>query len=1720
MNIFITYTDQEINPVHDARYYFVNTEQTIVISLLTPIQNMMIRCYRLFKNDNFPIIMTNKGHFILDNDIDELVIYYLDNNWVTNKIHNKVPFVSFDTVDRIEVNYFEKGFMGRKFISTHDRGSTSKDNRYKMSNLFLVNCYNFRSVNDLGGTGSLIVFRKTAGGNYVYESKKMIEFDRSKGVNQGWFSKDMVLINMGLFDVLLVLAPLKETNQGLGLMYLYTYQPNNDKITELYLFEEQTIPYPDKKTIKQIQPIDLVGFSVLTTDGYLYIYKFNTTTFTTSLVTSYPKSYNYHHVDASGSFIYFANQSGIKRQSYNTSGLTGSESAFLIQNTNQLLDYGKIMWKHPDGLFVMSHQDFHNYNNSFVLQKRIDFKNVIDAFDYYNVNGIKKYLFIADGSMNNLYIMDQSYNILMNDLMKENTYDWVTQATFDASAQSFFLGIPNSDYMKDKEIIVKSGNVINYDLFFDHTSRNIFSLFPSFDINNELFVEEKTFDGTRKYFKEQAFDSTIQLISNRTYTDNMIFNMHQVHKDLGIIFSVDYNGPSSHYLNRYSRYFIYCNPYQNYTDFIFNQSSLFLGWLDNQMLVYNTSQSEIYFYKDASSNKIKCNLIGIGNQVSSPSGKVWNIISSDMVSDISKNSYDISLNLFGNIDPSNFVKFEQYTHNEDLVYLIREKFKITIVDFFKNQIYTKTYARNIKDDMFYVDTYKNLFQLYKDPSNNFLISIYVNNDYQSYFIENLKTDLTTLPAQIGAQYFNQQFILLESYETEVTNIKIRKFDIVQGNVQTLSVDPLNVSNTYDTKKTIIHINYEQLNIDKLVISNKQDLNNRIYQKLARKIYSLPTIGTYNFLKYTKNIGKQLHVSPRNILNYDQYKINDLVPDAFFNKKYQKYFGGKNLGIYSYYFFYDIKDEVSQQSTFVQVNKQKTNSFLKFFFYPSSGNIIVNHLYDQNNHSIIIVEKAKDNSSSIVKVYDVTDEDYIIQADGTLSGQLLASQTMSGLICYDTLSIIDDVHDGFFISEEFDPSQNRISFWTFSSSNNYTPTKTNIPIVLPNGSSDVCFYRSYDGSQYLMDEIFNQNQLSYFESSGNTFIRKYINLPSHITIAMPFDIEFLSTEFFILKDHDFVQHLFVQNKTLQTWYYYGKMLDEIKNAETFEISRSYFVDFDIISDHSKTNGFISANIFYNENGDTYTLQNGVVFKLDKIVHPYLKLSDITTVDSDSKTLFTKDQYNIERKLLHLPNKDLSNNQQIVTTDYYFPKIYRDDFSKYSTYGNFQSIDANQAFSKNYLFDNSGNPSVSYNSINFPIVDVSKNIIFSETKKIYRYKPLGNTTVMDSSSTNLNFSIQITSDEQVVTDGMFNTLNYLEINYTNQQTVFDQFLKSNHPAKLASSPDASKFMNIQAYGVELFNNNRPKNDKEKYDFDRFMVPDNALLRYVSDDDLISDFEVDWYKNQILMGFGSLGPTGSNKGFVAISIWNEATNKIALHSIIQGNNSFGYTVNFSKDSNYLVISEPKAYTNFHRGKIHIYKFDESSKQYTLVNTLISKNAPIGKVVDMSFSNNKLATMGHSDVLGSDTIKLVIFDNVLSSDYTEVLFDFKVYDFAYIGNTEQLLVSISSEFSYNHIQKSTYLIEAVNGNPYVYTKLELYDSVFNNDPTNYMIQPINNNFVIFYSNDKFHLVRIYADKSLDIVTTYNDIVVNSNFAVSEDKSTLIFGFYIDGSQQYMIYH
>ena len=1720
MNVFITYNMVEIKPVHDTRYYFVNTEQSISVSLINPVQNMMIRCYRMFKNDTFVMLMTNKGQYILDNDVDELVLYYLEGGWTSNQIHNKTPITNYIGVDHLEVSYFEKAYTGRKFVMTHDRGSTSKDNRYKMSNLFLVSCHNFRAMDNLGGTGALIVFRKTSSGNYIYESKKMIDFDKKNGENQGWFSKDMTLINMGLFDVLLVLAPQKITDSGTGLMYIYTYQPNNDKITELYLFEEQTIPYPNKKIIKQIQPIHGLGFSVFTTDGNFYIYKMNPTTYITSLLASYSKpDYQYHHVDTSGSFIYFANQSGIKSQSYDSSGLTGNESSFLIQNTNQLLDYGKMMWKHPDGLFVFSRHDFHNYNNSFVLQKRIDFKNIIDGFDYYNVDGVKKYIFVADGSMNNIYMMDASYNIIMNDILKNNPLDWITQISFDASAQSFFVGIPNNDNIKNNQIIEKAGNVVNYDLFFDQQSQNIFSLFPSFDIPNELLVEEKSLDESRKYFKEQEFDSIIRLVSNRTSPDNLIYKMYQVYKDLGVIFSVDFNGPSSHYLNRYSRYFIYCNPYQNYTSFICDETSLFLGWLDTQMIVYNTSQHELYFYKDVSANKIKCNLIGIGNKTSSPSGKVWNVISSDMVSDISKNSYDISLNLFGNIDPANFVKFEQYTHNEDLVYLVREKYNLTIIDFFKNQMYTKTFNRNTQNDLFYVDTYKNLFQLYKDASNNILISIYVNNDYQQSYVIGLKTDLTDLPVQIGAQYFNQQYILLESYENEITTIKIRKFDIIQGVTQTLSVDPLNISNMYDSQKSILHINYETFNIDKLVVCNKSDINNRMYQKQSRKIYTLPTIGNYNFLKYTKNLSRQLNVVSRNILNYDQYIIKDKIPDAFYNTKYQKYFNGNNLGIYSNYYFYDVKDEVYMDSKNVQVVKQKSHSFMKYFFYPSSGNIIMNYLYDQNNHSIAIVEKSIDSSSSIVKIYDITDEDYLIQDDGTLTGSLLASQSMNKLICYETLSIIDEVHDGFFISEEFDPSMNMISFWTFSSANNYTPTKTNIPITLPNGNSDICFYRSYDGTQYLMDEVFAQ-QLSYFESSGNTFVQKYIPLPPYVNFAMPFDVEFMDGYYFILTDANKVRYLFVQNRALKTWYYYGKGIDEIKNVETFELSRSYFVDFDIISNHSKTNGVYNANIFYNENGDVYALQNGYVFKIDKNVHTYLNLSDITTVSLDSKTLFTKDQYNLVRKLLVLPNADLSYNQVTVTSDYYLPKLYRNDFSQYTTYGSFQSLDSDQAYTKNNLLDASGNASTSYKSINFPIVDVSKNLIFSEDKKIYRYRAQGNTTIMDSSSINMNFPIQITSNEQVVTDGLFQTLNYMEIRFTNQETVFEEFLKSNHPAKICVSPDASTFMNIQSYGIEMFKNNRPRNQTEKYDFEKYLIPDNQVLRYVSDDDIISDFDVDWYKGQILMGFGSLGSTGSNKGFVTVSNWDETTNKVTHHSIIQGNNSFGYTVNISKDGQYVVISEPKAFTNDKRGKIHIYQYNKITNLYQLINTITSKLAPIGKVVDMSFYNNKLATLGHSDDLVTKEVKLVVFDNPLSPDFTEVSFDFNVFDFAFLGEKEQILVSVATEYTYNQIQKSTYLIESVNGNPFIYTKLEMFDSIFNNDPTNYMIQPINNNFVIYYSKDKFHLVRIYKDKSIEIVTTYTDIIINSNFAVSEDRSTLVFAFYIDGNQQYFLYY
>ena len=111
----------------------------------------------------------------------------------------------------------------------------------------------------------------------------------------------------------------------------------------------------------------------------------------------------------------------------------------------------------------------------------------------------------------------------------------------------------------------------------------------------------------------------------------------------------------------------------------------------------------------------------------------------------------------------------------------------------------------------------------------------------------------------------------------------------------------------------------------MILCNFSEKNNRIFNFTTKDIYALPILAKTSFTKYKKLYVRQIFVSDKQYIHYEQYEIKDKVPDLFYNQKLQKYFEN-NIGFFVDYEFKDNKNLIQQKS-------EKMIQILNRIFFP-------------------------------------------------------------------------------------------------------------------------------------------------------------------------------------------------------------------------------------------------------------------------------------------------------------------------------------------------------------------------------------------------------------------------------------------------------------------------------------------------------------------------------------------------------------------------------------------------------------------------------------------------------------------------------------------------------------------------------------------------------------------------------------------------------------------
>jgi hypothetical protein len=1705
MNIFVNtplYTIEE--PKDGDTYYFDNQVYNINVILTNPIGKIRITLCILHEYGTDVTIETSKGNYILNKDVQEMTLVY-DQYWSTVDKVNLLPYVNNSFKQDLFLNLYSLARTGEYMIINYNRGSTTQNGKYKMSNLIFVNASNYHSTsNEYDGAGSVLVFKISNGGGIFTETTIHEGYDLNHGIYQGAFGKQIRMVDMGLYDLLIVTAPLKvRDNQSyntilddvFGYIYVYSYRKNNSN--NFYFHREAKIVLPSIRITKtftsenindyihynsifQINPLNDVGIMVSYSSKLLYLYDLRDTS---NIVTLVDTNFLPNFVKSSESNIYFSYDTHINKIAYTSNvsniftdhvsdvgvGVT-TGSSVVVNNIYGVEGFGKIIYPYSEGLVVISKEDFFDFDLNHQLKKRITFPAGILSFDLFENQNERKYFILIDGIENNLYVLDKNYHLMMNDLFKQEPDDLPNLIRTDASGETIFVCASNHQDLENRMLGV--GLVTNYDLFFERENRILSSLFPDFHIRNHVLIEEKTLNNKKHFYLEETFKNELPLISNRSNSNKNIEKIYPVANDTGICMEMNYDVSYSSFLSRYAKYFIYSVPTQigDEYSYILQSSNLYLGWSDNQMLVYNNAQdNEIYLYKK--DNQIRLVLLGVGT-ITSGTGtgsKRWNVIESTLTQDPSQNYYDVSMSLYGALDMLQFLKFQKFVHNNELLFLVHNIYSIKIIDYFSKTVYTKSFERNTSNDLFYIDSFKNLFHIYSD-TQYFYLTIYKSGNYNSIILDSVKMDFTTRPYQILGQYFDGAFVLLENYNDG--KIIARRFDIIQELKEKIEFEEINISNFFEPEKYIIDVEFFRDTIKKLVLVNVNEKDDKIFQKTSQKIYTLPRLLSTKYKSFQKQNIRQLFVEERNYVNYEQYKIDDDVPNVFYNIEFQKYFKN-SIGIFSNYQFPDGKDIIQRdEDDSVLLVKQNERSFSRYVFRPSPNYTIQTFAYHKEDQNVVITAKGVTGSRSYLEIFDVSSSSYVIQSNGEATGISIQKKNFDYEICYGTL---DNQHD-IFVSEEYDENLQVIKYWIFSKSNQYLPTSYTVPIVLDT-SKNACFQKGWN-DEYFMDILIN-HKIVYFQKSGGSFLQRNIDIPNDI--QEPFQIKILSQDFFtvVMEEKSF---LFVknQNVNVNAWRYLGQEIYALdtNHQDTFELERYYFVDTDVSNNYfelfQNTNINIKSRIFYDGNRRFYCIQDSKIFKID---HPHLSyLLNYHTVSSDGSIIYTQNNTGTVKRLVYLDHADNTGPTGSASSVQFSPNVYTTNLSSQITnFGYFTLTTNNLGCSKKHIFQ----PTTSrvFQTNDFPLVDICNNVYFYETPILskYRLNHTNNQYILDSSSNLSNFKMPVDSDEYLMTNSKFNTLTYKEIKFSSATRNLDMFSKD-IPHETSISPDATEFLVYQSQCVHLFKESMI-DYPSKYKLYKTLIPSNDLKNKFSPNEYGS-IKVDWNNRRIFTSNARISPSGltgdavSKISKITILTWNPEHTEYEHHSDICGNYSFGYRFELSRDSKTLFVSEPNAPASngYQEGKIHIYRYNENLNKFILDKTLRSQKSRIGELMKVSPSMDKIVTYGQRR--GIDSLELIIFYD-LDTSPKEISIQTDVYDMTFLSDHS---LFVEENFTYgNTLENRTFfLLENVNDCPNIFTKVVLPNILFSDSQMMFTLTSFGNNYLIMDGVNISHIIQI----------------------------------------------
>ena len=983
-------------------YYINNTNKKIFITLGTPKFKTALQFYLMDPDGYECAIFLTKGLYFIHPSNPSLHLIY-DGKWKGIGT-TPVPFQEDQEKQILSINLFENAHTSTDFLilQGYTGVNTGVDGKLKIDkDLILMNSPNFQSTNidQNDGVGAIIIYQILNSNLFKFHSILSGTYKIQTNQKQGNFSTHLRVLPMDQYDLVVVSAP------SIYKIFIYSYRKN--AFDEFYFQKELDLPFSSSFNLLDLQTITDKGLLLYTNQFYIYDVSNNQT----QIFSSLDLSQNPTHFQTYQNQLWINDSTKIYRfdLSLNETNVIANRTASIsVPNIKHMLI-------RDQRIFLATLRSIRAYDLSGnpIYTQSTDFSSDILSFDVFG----DRILVLVHSNIINVYLMNNN-EILMSDYLTQDD-DPPTKVRFDTNGQTFYLSFPDASVIDENHGNMNQiGYLVRYDLYLDSSSQTLTN-FPSFNITNQLLLEESnTSKQVLQSWKEMVIqEKQIPLISNIANSSKTVSKIYPVWNDQGIMLEIipseiEWMSESSPPI---SKYFIYSDVSTN----LINEQTKYISVSATQMLSYNSyilnqKKLENFTFVKTDSN-LYLFMLGSGQD------STWSLTRIDTNNTLTV----IDSSGTGSIRPTYFTSRVIETN---IFFLIATDLTINLLkyDLISSSItLRKSLTRNSENSTIMVDHIGNVIDY-----TGSMITVYPLSAQYNATINYPHTFTLSSKNQILIEYKNRNlFVLQNEVDDDQSNTQYFSFNVdLSTNVLNPTSISIQISNTNATAIQVLDFVVDPSST--FVVCNLEDISRIFYHPQTKKVYKFAKILNTQFNQYETISQDMLMSKEKQILNSFSYKINDLEPLQFYHEYYSQFFNGKNiLQLLGHLNFYDNRVLVEKVESNLNIIHRKGGdangaggTLRKIVIAPDSDKVIKNYSLNMDHKRVAVIENSKIGKYGCMKIFDLSGiENKIYQKD--FSGNE---------ICSDTLLELNN-HSYYLLERDISGETNLYKLWRISDS---------------------------------------------------------------------------------------------------------------------------------------------------------------------------------------------------------------------------------------------------------------------------------------------------------------------------------------------------------------------------------------------------------------------------------------------------------------------------------------------------------------------------------------------------------------------------------------------------------------------------------------------------------------------------------------------------------------